>query len=124
LRDCPNKQKFWMGAFFVRITLSNKETEMKQQMPIKQHKWSREEELESLSALFGSPAREQKQAEKEEQEQLAACPYCRDAGPQGLPCCQCGVDDMVYNDLLDTTNVVPKSNKDAGEDDADDEEES
>jgi len=71
--------------------------------------------------LFGSPVREQKQVEEEEQEQLAACSYCRDAGPKGLPCNQCGVDGMIYNDPVDATYVVPKYNEDA--EDADDKEE-
>jgi len=98
-------------------------------MPIKQHKQNREDEIESLSAivqlqclLFGSSAREQNQADKE-QEQMAACPYCGDAGPQGLPCNQCGVDGMVYNDSVDVTYMEPEYNVDAKEDDADDKEE-
>ncbi len=42
-KNCPNKQKDQMDAFFVGITLSNDETEMMQQTPIKQHKKNREE---------------------------------------------------------------------------------
>jgi len=118
LRDCPNKDKDQMDAFFVRIALSNEETEMMQWTPLKQHKQNREEEIESLSAnaqlqrlLFGSPTREQKQAEEEEEEreQLAACPYCVIAGQQGLPCNQCGVDGRIYNDLVGKTYVIPST---------------
>jgi len=64
------------------------------------------------NTLFGSPSEEQKAVE-EEQEQLAACPYCGNAGPQGLPCSWCGVDSMVYDDPVDATYVVPKYNDDA-----------
>jgi len=36
-KNCPNKQKDQTDAFFVGVTLNNKETEMRQRMPIEQH---------------------------------------------------------------------------------------
>jgi len=51
------------------------------------------------------------------EEQLAACPYCADAGLQGQLCNQCGVDEMIYNDPVDKNYLILKYNEDAEEDD-------
>jgi len=65
-------------------------------------------------------AAEQK-AEVEEQEQLAACPYCGDVGLQGL---SCGVlVKMIYDVLVDAPYVVIEFHKDSDKDNADNEEE-
>jgi len=34
-KDCPNREKDQADAFFVRVTLSNRDTEIVQQTPIK-----------------------------------------------------------------------------------------
>jgi len=48
--NCPNRKKDQADTFFVRVTLSNEATEIVQQRPSKQHKQSREEQIENLSA--------------------------------------------------------------------------